>query len=398
MSIDRQLTSKIALLCQMATLIGLAQGAAGYHFLKKTFKSKTSPSSSHSFAPTLWSGISILKPMHGLEPMLKEALTCFFRLNYPKFELIFGFQNPKDPAIALVEALQKEYPHVSSRIIIGQYDNSVNRKIANLANMLPAAQHNYYVFSDSDIHVRPDYLNHIAQTLQRPQVGVVTTLYGGYPASSTRVREFGAAAINHIFLPGVALSRALGREDCLGATIALHKQTLHQIGGIESLRQHVADDALIGKKILALGLHIAVAPTPTWTTVGEKKWRDLFSHELRWGRTIRSIFPAGFAASVLQMPLFWASLAVLLQPKKAKSWLFFLAAYGLRYKVNQKINSLFAIPERHAVVHTLLRDVFSVGNVIISFCGTKVSWRGQTVTINNDKRVFRDLKHRKSGN
>ncbi len=45
-------------------------------------------------------------------------------------------------------------------------------------------------------------------------------------------RRFGAAQINQFFMPGVLLSRQLGREDCLGATMALHRDTLAQVADL----------------------------------------------------------------------------------------------------------------------------------------------------------------------
>ena len=39
--------------------------------------------------------------------------------------------------------------------------------------------------------------------------------------------------------------------------------------------------------------------------------RELWRHELRWARTIRSIDPAGYAGSIIAHPLPWALLAIL---------------------------------------------------------------------------------------
>ena len=38
----------------------------------------------------------------------------------------------------------------------------------------------------------------------------------------------------------------------------------------------------------------------------------LWRHEMRWARTIRALVPVQFAASVLQYPLAWAALTIVL--------------------------------------------------------------------------------------
>ena len=135
----------------------------------------------------------------------------------------------------------------------------------------------------------------------------------GLPASQAGSRlagRFGATQITHGFLPGAVLARALGRQDCLGATMCLRRQDLDRIGGFHALVDHLADDNVLGRRIAALGLRVALADTVPLTTVPEASLRALFRHELRWARTIRALEPAGFAASVLQYPLAWALLTI----------------------------------------------------------------------------------------
>ena len=65
---------------------------------------------------------------------------------------------------------------------------------------------------------------------------------------------------------------------------------------------------MLGRRISGSGLDVGLADTVPMTTVPEASLAALFRHELRWARTIRALEPAGFAASVLQYPLFWAFL------------------------------------------------------------------------------------------
>ena len=61
--------------------------------------------------------VSLLKPLHGADPNLAFCLKSFFQQNYPAFEILFAVRGPDDPAVAVVNELQKYYPHVPTQLI-----------------------------------------------------------------------------------------------------------------------------------------------------------------------------------------------------------------------------------------------------------------------------------------
>ena len=61
--------------------------------------------------------VSVLKPVHGVEPNLEENLKSFFCQEYPDFELIFCARVPTDPGLQVAERLAREYPVVKVRIL-----------------------------------------------------------------------------------------------------------------------------------------------------------------------------------------------------------------------------------------------------------------------------------------
>ena len=227
-----------------------------------------------------------------------------------------------------------------------------------------------------------------------------------YPTSLTRPASIGlparlgATQITHGFLPGALLSRALGRQDCLGATMCLRRDDLQRLGGFRSLVDHLADDNVLGRRIIALGLRVALANTVVLTTVPEPDLKALFRHELRWARTIRALEPAGFAASVLQYPLAWALLTVVLAGGALWSIGLFLIAWVLRAIAALAVDSALAplwTNNEHAgaaqrtsndnaalafccpVWLLPLRDTFSVAVMLVSYGGRQVDWRGQSL-------------------
>jgi ceramide glucosyltransferase len=64
-------------------------------------------------------GVSILRPLKGVDLELDANLRSSFIQNYPKFEIIFSVASPEDPAIPIVKRLMKEFHKIDSRLIIG---------------------------------------------------------------------------------------------------------------------------------------------------------------------------------------------------------------------------------------------------------------------------------------
>ncbi|CAG2117675.1 unnamed protein product, partial [Medioppia subpectinata] len=64
-------------------------------------------------------GVSIIKPLVGIDPNLFNNLESFFTMNYSQFELLFCIHDDKDAAIMFVKRLIEKYPEVDARLFIG---------------------------------------------------------------------------------------------------------------------------------------------------------------------------------------------------------------------------------------------------------------------------------------
>ncbi|MBC7799170.1 MAG: bacteriohopanetetrol glucosamine biosynthesis glycosyltransferase HpnI [Gemmatimonadaceae bacterium] len=323
--------------------------------------------------------VTILKPLHGNEPLLEQALATFCAQNYPAFQVVFGVQDAADPALPILDKLRARFPAVDIAVVIDPTPHGLNRKVANLLNMLPHARHDVLVIADSDIHAAPDYLAHLVASLRQPGVGLVTTLYSGLPAGPGLTSWLGAEHINHAFLPGALMARGLGREDCLGATMALTRSMLDRVGGLPALVDHLADDAELGRLVKALGGRIALAQTVPATTVAEAHLPELFAHELRWARTILSLAPIGFAMSCIQYPLFWAALTVGLSGGEDWAWTAFAFAWLVRGLANTGIDRVLGLSPAAGFWCLPLRDIMSITIMLASLRSDRVAWRGQTL-------------------
>ena len=106
--------------------------------------------------------ITVLRPLYGHEPGLDAALATLAMQCYPAFQLVFGVQDAADPALQAVARLRARHPALDIAVVANAVFHGPNRKVSNLINMLPLARHDTLVFSDSDLHVPPDYLERLA--------------------------------------------------------------------------------------------------------------------------------------------------------------------------------------------------------------------------------------------
>ena len=363
-------------------VLGCVQAVAGTWMVDRfDRRARQAARAASALTAAVLPAVTVLKPLHGDEPLLERALVRFIEQDYPHLQIVFGVQDPTDPAIAVVQRLRQRYPGHDLLLVVDPTPHGPNRKIGNLINMLPHAVHDLLVISDSDIHVAPDYLRQVVTTLLRPGVGLVTTLYHGAPASKNLMQRLAAGQINHNFMPGVLLSRLLGRQDCLGSTMALRRSTLEAIGGLAMLSGHVADDSVLGRLVRAEGLDIEIAPSLTATTTAETSAADLFAHELRWGRTVRMVEPIGYGLSAVQFPLFWAALAPMLAPQAAWSWALFAVVWIVRALAAARIDRLIGAASAMPLLLLPIRDWLSALVMAASFTGRRVAWRGQTLHV-----------------
>ncbi|CAG8768795.1 728_t:CDS:2, partial [Acaulospora colombiana] len=123
-------------------------------------------------------GVSILRPLKGLDPNMYESLETSFTQLYPKFEIIFAVADPDDPSLKIARELIEKYPDVDARITIGEQIVGVNPKINNLMEAFGTAKYDILWVIDSNAQVVPDTLARSVDSLthvrpSKPRVGLV---------------------------------------------------------------------------------------------------------------------------------------------------------------------------------------------------------------------------------
>src|SRR5689334_9170060 len=133
-----------------------------------------------AFAP----GVSILKSLKGIDPGMLDAFRSHCRQEYAgDFELLFGVSSTGDPAVAAVQRLKEEFPHVSVSLIECPERLGTNGKVSTLFQLAVHARYDYLLINESDITVSTRYLERVMARFSTEEpdapVGIVTALYRG---------------------------------------------------------------------------------------------------------------------------------------------------------------------------------------------------------------------------
>jgi ceramide glucosyltransferase len=257
--------------------------------------------------------VTILKPVHGMEERLEQNLESFFQQDYPDFEIVIGARSADDPAVALAEMLRRRYSQVKSHIVISGPPTWPNAKVFTLDKMIPLSRNDFFVISDSDVRVGPDFLRNVVPPLLDPKLGLVTCLYRGDPATDfwSLLEALGMS----VEMPsGVVVADMLeGIRFALGPAVACRRDALNAIGGIAATADYYSDDYVLGNKIWAAGYKVifshyfvyhVLTPRPFLRTLGDQlRWMKSTRHSRPWGHlgtglTFAMPFGAlGFAAA-----------------------------------------------------------------------------------------------------
>ena len=330
--------------------------------------------------------VSVLKPLCGAEPGLYENLRSVAEQDYPLHQVVLGVADPQDGALPIVRALVEALPESDIALVTDPKRHGSNAKISNLQNMLPAAKHNVLVIADSDIRVERDYLAAVVAPLLASRTGLVTCLYRG-ASSGGLWSDLGALWVDFGFLPAALLAEALGAGDgCFGATIALRRAVLERCGGFARLRDQLADDYRLGEAVRALGLEIVLSRYLVETRVSEPAFRDLWRHELRWARTMRSIAPAGYAGAILTHPVALALLAAAASRFALTSCAFLAISCLLRWAGARLVAGALGLGTAKLWLLPV-RDLLSFAVFLASFLGRGVVWRDRAFRVEASGRL-----------
>jgi ceramide glucosyltransferase len=340
--------------------------------------------------PSSFPSVCILKPLHGDEPGLYDNLKSLCDQDYPgPVQMVFGVQNPNDPAIQVVRRLQADYPKADLDLVIDPTAHGANRKVSNLINMAPRSRAEVLVISDSDVRAGPGHLREIVAALEQPKVGLVTCLYRGRSVGGLW-SSLAAMDVNYRFTPSVVIGMMLGiARPCLGPTMALRRDLLDEIGGFHRVSNLLADDYELGRAVRDQGYDVVFPPSLIEHVCPEASAREMLVHELRWARTVGLIEPVGYVGSAITHFLPLAFIGAVLMGFSSGSLEILAALLFIRLALVIHLSRMIG-SERPALWLTPFRDFLSFGVFVNAFLGDRVEWRGTRLRVRRDGAMIDD--------
>jgi ceramide glucosyltransferase len=328
-------------------------------------------------------GVSILKPLCGIDDQLEENLATFASLDYRDYEVLLGVRSTSDPAWTVALQTVRKWPH-RFRAVVQQGEPGYNPKVNQLIGLAHAARHDLLVISDSNVRVDAGYLTEIAEAFRAPDVGLVT-----HPIAGIGELRLGSLFDNlHLagsIAPGmVAAKRLAGQDIVVGKSMALRRADVDDLGGFEAVKDVLAEDYVIGRWVTArLGKRVVLARTPVVNVNERRSLTDFYGRYARWSVMQRKA--AGmplYLSQLLLNPILLGALALAVAPSDS-ALLAFLGLCALKASVDGA-NGRLLRPVGFLVADLLLvplKDLLFGAAWLHGLLRTDVVWRGTRLRV-----------------
>ncbi|HEX4489446.1 MAG TPA: glycosyltransferase [Terriglobales bacterium] len=386
------------LLLLLVALIGTLSSTVflGMVFAAVARYTRLSNAARHEAATTskdLLPPVTLLKPVHGMEPRLAENIESFFQQDYPNFEIVFGARDASNAALQVAEEMRRRYPNVKSKTVISGFPSWPNAKVFSLDKMIAESSFDHLIITDSDIKVAPDFIRNLIPPLLVPENGLATCFYRGVPAPGlwSTLEALGMS----VEMPsGVMVADMMeGMRFAMGAVMATRRDVLEKIGGISSTRDYYSDDFVLGHEIWKAGYRVLLSHHFVEHVLMPRSFRETFGDQLRWMKSTRYSRPKGHIGTGLTFAMPFGILG-------------FIAAAALGHPLVGAVLLAWAFLNRMAQCLTVgwgvLRDRRALGlcwlyplRDLLGFCtwgGSFVSrtffWRGETYQFSDGGKII----------
>ncbi len=333
--------------------------------------------------PTEFPGISILKPLCGIDDDLERNIAKFATLSYPDYELLLGVRDEHDLAYPIACEAALLWP-TRVRVLVQHGEPGCNPKVNQLITLARAARHPIVVVSDSNVRAPSGYLEEIAAHFQDPGVGLVTSPVVGIDEETIGSLLDAMHLASGVGASMITAKRVAGKDFVVGKSMALRASDLRALGGFRVVADVLAEDYVLGRMISSvLGKRVVMAHLPVLNVSRNRSIRSFVDRYRRWNVLHRKgVGTALYALELILNPVLLATIAFAISRKTSTLLALDLTIVARALYDASTVTILRG--GRMRLSHLLaspLKDMLLGVAWIHGLCSNYVSWRGNSLRV-----------------
>ena len=343
------------------------------------------PDTDKASLPSAQPGVSVLKPLKGLDDNLFDNIESICLQEYPAYEIIFSLQDYNDPAYKVARKVKDKYPEKDISIIIEQCNAGLNPKVNNLIPAYTAAKYEHILISDSNVMPEKGYITEIMKHMADPQVGLVSNLIKGVGGRSVgSILE--NIHLNSFIMGSVCFLDSFLKMPCVvGKSMLMRKKDLEEIGGFRAVKDVLAEDYIIGKRIQETGKKVVLSSHMIKNVNHYWGLRKFINRHTRWGKLRWKIGGIKYLSELLGNAVFMSFLPMILWELSARTMA--LAAFVSTMKIAGDVyvgRQIKTEMNRLLYVLSPIKDLVIGVIWFIPLLSNTVVWRGNKYIIGRD--------------
>ena len=333
--------------------------------------------------------VSVIAPGRGLELGLADNLRPLLAQDYPRYEVLFVFDRPDDPAIEVVEQLN------AMRIIVAGPATDSGQKVHNLrvATTQVDPESEVLVFVDTDARPGKQWLKQLVAPLADEQLGASTGYRWFIPEKglASRLRSVWNASV------ASALGGDTTKNFCWGGSTAIRRTTFDRLNVNDRWRGTVSDDFTITSVLKEAKLPIHFTPNCLVASVGDCDFKELLEFTTRQIKITRVYashlwLPLLLGSSLFTLVFFGGLILIGVHPRSSAAYIFVLLIFTLgavksfiRFRA---VSRVLETSRSDLLAHVLLwpfASLLYLYNAIVAGFSQRITWRGITYELKSPR-------------
>lgn len=378
----------------------VAETGLRHRLLARAFEAPVPPPPAASHT-----SLTVIRPIRGLDAGLEENLRSAFDVAWEgPLEILFVFDEPGEPAVPLVErAIEADRARRGGSraeiLFCGPPPPGRTGKLNAMMAGLARARGEILAFVDSDVRTDPEVMTDLVATLEADaKVGsAFAPIVVSEPPRTVGDAVY-ALLLNALYTPDA--TRVARRRDgelpfILGQCMALRREAIDAIGGLEAAEGQIVDDLYIGQLLRQAGFANRMSTRPVRIVQFGLGPAEAWATYTRWITFSRRGLPDwGFKAPIaLRVGEFWVGAAGAV----AAAWAGWpLAATALAAGAAATTASLARLQtlvtgrplaRRHKLAPALLCGLAPLVVARIYLLQRRLGWRGRTYALDPRARL-----------